>query len=67
MTRLEILSTYSTLHSTGKQLHLPDHMPSPLASLASAKLLPSVNKVEEVVIKYFFNMTEHNRMQSIKF
>jgi len=67
MTRLEILSTYSTLYSTGKQLLLPDHMLSSLASLASAKLLPSVNKVEEVVIKYFFNMTEHNRMQSIKF
>jgi hypothetical protein len=66
MTHLEILSTYSTLHSTGKQFLLPDHMLSPLASHESAKLLPSVNKVEEVVIKYFFNIIEHNGMQSIK-
>jgi len=66
MTRLEILSTYSTLYSTGKQLLLPDHMLSPLASLASVKLLPSVNKAEEVVIKYFFNIIEHNGMQSFK-
>jgi len=55
MTCLEILSTYSTLYSTGKQLLLPDHMMSPMASLGSEKLLPSVNKVEEMVIKYFFN------------
>jgi len=66
MTCLEILFTYSTLYSTGKQLLLPDHMLSPMASLASAKLFPSVNKVEEVVIKYFFNIIEHNGMQSIK-
>ena len=67
MTCLEILSTYNILYSTGKQLLLPDHMLSPLASLASDKLLPNVNKVEEMVIKYFFNTTEHNGMQSIKF
>jgi len=67
MTRLEILSTYSTLYSTGKQLLLPDHMLSTMASLASDKLLPGVNKVEEMVIKYFFNIIEHNEMQSIKF
>jgi len=51
MTRLEILFTYSTLYSTGKQLLLPDHILSPMASLASDKLLPGVNKVEEMVIK----------------
>jgi uncharacterized protein (DUF2249 family) len=67
MTHLEILSTYSTLYSTRKQLLLPDHKPSPLASLASDKLLPSVNKVDEMVINYFFNITEHNGIQSIKF
>lgn len=67
MTCLEILSTYSKLYSTGKQLFLPDHMLSPLASLASDKLLPGVKKVEEMVIKHFFNIIEHNEMQSIKF
>lgn len=67
MTHLEILSTYSTLYSTRRQLLLPDHMLSPLASLATDKLLPSVNKVDEMVIKYFFNITEYNGMQSIKF
>jgi hypothetical protein len=55
------------MYSTGKQLLLPDHMLSPMASLTSEKLLPNVNKVEEMVIKYFFNVIEHNGMQSIKF
>jgi hypothetical protein len=57
----EILSTYSTMYSNGKQLLLPDHMLSPLTSLASDKLLPSVNKVEERVIKYFFNINRTQR------
>jgi hypothetical protein len=55
------------VYSSGKQLLLPDHTLSPLASLASDTLLPSVNKVEDMIIKYFFNITEHNGMQSIKF
>jgi hypothetical protein len=55
------------MYSTGKQLLLLDQMLSPLTSLACDKLLPSVNKVEEMVIKYFFNIIEHNVMQSIKF
>jgi hypothetical protein len=42
-------------------------MLSTLTNLASNKLLPSVNKVVEMVIKYFYNIIEHNRMHSIKF
>jgi hypothetical protein len=40
-----MLSIYSTLYYTGKQLLLPDHMLSPMASLASDKLIPSVKKL----------------------
>jgi hypothetical protein len=55
------------LYYTGKQLLLPEHLLSPLASLASDKLLRGVNKVVEMIIKYFFNIIEHNRMKNIKF
>jgi hypothetical protein len=55
------------LYYTGKHLLLPDHMLSPVASLASDKLIPSVKKLVEMINKYFFNIVEHNRMQNIQF